>query len=240
MIQLCKRFNLKFGGLRFSRILTEKELNAYNLFLSKRLEREILSRYDNDYIKADKEVKRWLNGTGYTGNIDKDAKKRIRIAILNVKHNKKDKITNYLRHNKKLFNLLLEVYKKIDKNPNLVDTTPIPIPEGFLSILRARLHSGEIFKTMVHECTHRILQYNSIDYSPKSGGGQDMRDEGLCQFLHKRFGRSYHPAKEYEKFEAFFEQFFKDVPDNKIISLLRKYSPDDLLKMMKNFLKENS
>jgi len=60
-----------------------------------------------------------------------------------------------------------------------------------------------------------------------------MRDEGLCQYLHKRFGRNYHPDIEYEKYASFFEHLFKNMPDGRIIPALRKYPAGKLLKDMK-------
>lgn len=241
MVEFCDRFKLRFGGLKFSRDLTEQELVAFNICLNGELQK-IIERNNNDYSKIDKEVGRWLIGIVYTGNIGKDAKERVRELIFNEKKNENYKIKNYLKHNKILFNLLSEVYKKLDKNSNLIDTTPIPVPKTFLGLLRSlpskipfseKLGINDVFSNMVHESIHKILFYNGIEYSSKSGGGKDPRDEGICQFLHKRFGKNYHSDIEYERYASFFEELFRNVPDDKIISFLKVYTPDELLRIMK-------
>jgi hypothetical protein len=231
MVQFCRRFGLRYGSLKFSRELTEKELNAYNLLLSGRLSGEILRQYGNDYAEADRRVGRCLSGTSFTGNIDRSGKEKIAAVITAAKHGRSGNVAKYLRHNTELLGLLSGTYRKIDDR--LINTIPIPRPEGALDVLRARLFYRETLSVMVHECIHNVLQYNGIDYS--KAGGKDMRDEGLCQYLHRRFGKNYHSDPEYERYAAFFERLFRNVPDVEIIPALRKYPAGKLLKDMKKW-----
>jgi hypothetical protein len=229
MIQFCEHFNLKFYELPFSYSLTEEELNASNLYFSGDLQR-IINDFNNDYLKIDKRVKSKLKGFSGTGKIEADTVSRIDSIKEKVDNNKDDKVINYLKHNKELFSLLIKVREKIS-NENIINTIPIPRPEGFVRLIRAKILSKDILGMMVHECIHFILEKNGINYSVQ---GKDMRDEGLCTFLHKKFGKYFIKDKEYEKWASFFENYFKETPDREIISSLKKIPSDDLMKMMKD------
>lgn len=236
MIEFCKRFKLKFI-LKFSKSLTQEEINALNLLGSGELG-EALNDHRNDYSKINKDINRKLKRMGGTGNIESSIVKRLGSILTST--NKKNKITNYLKHKKKLFNLLESARKKII-NENLVGTIPIPQSEGPLAILRRR----EKLTMMIHECIHYILEKNGINFA---GRGLSPLDEGFCVFLHFRFNKYvgfYKTDKspltiKYRLWASFFEEFFKNTPDNEIISSIKKFSNRDLLKMMKKFLKEKS
>lgn len=235
MIRFCKQFKLKFF-LRFSKSLTQKEINALNLLGSGELE-EILSKYGKDYSKIDKEVNKRLRGMGGTGNIEVSTTKRLWKFLAGTDRNNKKTI--YLRRNSELFKLLSGAYQKI-MSEKLIDTIPIPPSKDFLSFLRRR---GK-FTMMVHECIHYILEKNGIDFA---GRGVSLLDEGFCVFLHVRFDKSARwfyrvggsgQSSKYRHWASFFENFFKNTPNDEIISCIQKSSKRGLSRRMKKFLKE--
>jgi len=238
MVEFCRRFNLKFHELPFSYSLTEQELNAANLIGSGDI-KKIMDECKNNYSEIDKKVSSRIRGLSGTGMIEADAVSRAKEIIDKVQSKKEgDRIINYLRYNQTLFSLLVKTYDKIkDKNLKLEETIPIPKSEGFFRSTRAKISSGFRLGMMIHECIHYILAKNGISYSVKE---KDMRDEGLCTFLHKRFGKNFIGDKEYEKWAKFFEIYFKETPDSEIISLLKKISPEDLLKMMNDYLSDGA
>jgi len=232
MVEFCERFKLKYY-VKYSHSLTQEEINASNLLGSGELT-ELLKKHGNDYSKIDKKVRDAFKRLGGTGIIEK---KDAESLEKDMKEAYRDsKIIDYLKHNEQLSMLLRSRMNKII-NEHLEDTLPIPKSKGFRSFYYGI--TGQTLTMMIHESIHYVLIKNGINFSDISGSISDL-DEGFCVFMHFRFNKHigfYKTGKDelttdYRRWAGFFENLLKNVPDNEIISIIKKYSITDLQKLM--------
>jgi len=225
MKEFCNSFKLRYK-IRYSESLTQREINAHNLLGSGEL-KNLLKRYERNYSKIDKEVSRRLKAMSGTGNLEASDVK-----------SKNNKVSTYLKRNKELFDLLKNTNRKIIEG-KLVDTIPIPVSDDLFSFL----HKRQKISMMVHESIHYILEKNGINFQKH---GLSPLDEGFCVFLHLKF-KKYSGLYKYDNssltikyrfWASFFKELLRNIPNDKIISTIRKYPKNKLRKMMKKYEKK--
>lgn len=233
MREFCHRFGLRYS-LKYSSILTQEEINAMNLIGSHEL-RRLLSDSNKGYAETDMLVDKKLKRLSGMGNIE-GSNRKLLMEAADTKH--RDRVSVYLRHNKKLFELLSSARDKIVKY-KLAGTVPMPQTDPIRSFLRRR----EAFSMMVHESIHYVLEKNGVDFGT---GGLSPLDEGFCVFLHLRFGKSVglyrndssELAKKYRLWASFFRELLKSVPDKNIVKTIKTYPTKWLERMIKNYEKK--
>lgn len=218
----CKRFRLRCS-LRYSDKLILGEINALNLIGSGEL-CHLLKETNGNYKKVDRLVDKKLKRLAGMGKLETS-----RAFVM------RGTVRRYINQNKKIGDLLASADAKINKY-GLSGTIPIPPSKGLIAVLG----KSDLLSMMVHESIHNVLDANGINFEKE---GLSPLDEGLCVFLHFRLAKHTglykkdrsELTKKYRLWASFFETLLEGVPDDRVLTSIKKYKPGRLLRMLNRY-----